>query len=148
MNTASAPNNQPLVNLWLVQMVGTMIIAAVVIFYYRAVGSPFRGDAQWAYYALYGIVAAIAPATMYLGRFKEWLDHDRKSALEHGGKPHPGIRAGLQKSLAIGGALSEFPQAFGVAHLFLGGEMRWFVGATLITLALRLSYRPFHKKKA
>ena len=26
-----------------------------------------------------------------------------------------------------------------------GGETRWFLGATLVTIALRLSYRPFNK---
>jgi hypothetical protein len=33
--------------------------------------------------------------------------------------------------------------AMGVVHLLVGGQMRWFVGATLITIVLRLSYRPF-----
>jgi hypothetical protein len=30
-------------------------------------------------------------------------------------------------------------------HVLLGGETRWFLGATLITLALRLAYRPFER---
>ena len=30
-------------------------------------------------------------------------------------------------------------------NFFFGGETRWFLGATLITIALRLSYRPFNK---
>ena len=39
---------------------------------------------------------------------------------------------------------------FGALQLFFGGETRWFVGATLVTIAIRLSYRPFDKgaKKA
>jgi hypothetical protein len=30
-----------------------------------------------------------------------------------------------------------------VIYLLAGGEKRWFIGAACITLALRLSYRPF-----
>jgi hypothetical protein len=51
----------------------------------------------------------------------------------------------LKKGLSIGGALCELPMAMGVVQLFFGGETRWFLGATLITIALRLSYRPFNK---
>ena len=32
-----------------------------------------------------------------------------------------------------------------VERSFLGGETRWFIYATLITIAVRLSYRPFAK---
>ena len=35
--------------------------------------------------------------------------------------------------------------ALGVVQLFFGGEQRWFLGATLVTIALRLSYRPFKR---
>jgi hypothetical protein len=35
--------------------------------------------------------------------------------------------------------------AMGVLHLLFGGETRWFLGATLLTIVLRLSYRPFKK---
>jgi hypothetical protein len=47
------------------------------------------------------------------------------------------------RALAIGGALCEIPMAMGVVQLFFGGETRWFLGATLVTIALRLSFRPF-----
>ena len=57
--------------------------------------------------------------------------------------PDPALRAQLMKSLSVGGALCEIPMAMGIVQLFFGGEMRWFLGATLITIALRLSYRPF-----
>jgi hypothetical protein len=33
--------------------------------------------------------------------------------------------------------------ALGVLQLLTGGEMRLFVGGAIITLAMRLSYRPF-----
>ena len=36
--------------------------------------------------------------------------------------------------------------AIGVLQLCFGGETRWFLGATLITIALRLSYRPFTQR--
>jgi hypothetical protein len=35
--------------------------------------------------------------------------------------------------------------ALGVIHLFFGGDTRWFIYATLITIVVRLSYRPFTK---
>ena len=147
MSAAPAPHHrQPLVTLWLVQLVGTMVLAAIVVWFYRTNGPLFKSDPQWSFYALYGIVLAIAPAMMYLRRFREWMREDEQSAQKHGGQPNPAIRKGLQTSLALGSALCELPQAVGVAHLMLGGEMRWFLGSTLITIALRLSYRPFDKK--
>jgi hypothetical protein len=50
------------------------------------------------------------------------------------------------RTLAIGGAMCEIPMAMGVVQLLLGGETRWFLGATLVTIALRLSYRPFTRR--
>jgi hypothetical protein len=35
--------------------------------------------------------------------------------------------------------------ALGVLQLMFGGETRWFLGGTMIAIALRLSYRPFLK---
>ena len=49
----------------------------------------------------------------------------------------------LVKALVLGGALCELPMAAGVVQLFFGGETRWFVGATMVAIALRLSYRPY-----
>jgi len=65
----------------------------------------------------------------------------------NGGVPEPGIRIVLMRALRVGGALSELPQAFGVLHLLLGGETRWFLAATVVTIALRLSYRPFERRR-
>jgi hypothetical protein len=49
----------------------------------------------------------------------------------------------LVRRMSIGGALCELPMALGVLQLLIGGEMRLFVGGAFITLAMRLSYRPF-----
>ena len=54
-------------------------------------------------------------------------------------------RTVLGKALALGGALCELPMAVGVVQLLFGGEMRTFLGATMVSIALRLSYRPFLK---
>ena len=35
------------------------------------------------------------------------------------------------------------PLAAGLGYLFFGGEMKWFMTAAVITLTLRLTYRPF-----
>ena len=32
---------------------------------------------------------------------------------------------------------------WGVIYLLLGGQTRWFLMATLVTIALRITYRPF-----
>jgi hypothetical protein len=60
-----------------------------------------------------------------------------------GGVPDPTARAELLRRLYVGGALAELPLALGAVYLMAGGENRWFIGAACVSLALRLSYRPF-----
>ncbi|MEO7743695.1 MAG: hypothetical protein ABIR98_12210 [Usitatibacter sp.] len=148
--SATAPQDklarQPLIASWVAQMIGTLVLAAVVLAYVRSAGAPFAisGESEWRKYAMVGILGSIAPALLYLRTFKRRLNADEAAALARG-FPDPGLRALLRKGLAIGGALCEIPMAMGVVQLFLGGDTRWFFGATLITIALRLSYRPFNK---
>ncbi|APV51241.1 hypothetical protein BWI17_17075 [Betaproteobacteria bacterium GR16-43] len=146
---AAAPANpqQPLINTWLGQLVGTMVLAGVVMVFFRTGIEGWKGiDAKWQLYALYAGVAAIIPALLYLTNFKQVLDVDRAAQQANGGRPDPAIRKVLVRALTVGGALCELPQSFGVLHLLLGGETRWFLGATMVTIALRLSYRPFERK--
>ncbi len=142
--TAAAPQSarQGLVASWVAQMIGTLVLAAV-----RSVGAPFASDGEspWKAYAMAGILVGIAPALLYLRTFKPRLDADEQ-AVRLRGSPDPALRARLLRALAIGGALCEIPMAMGVVQLFFGGETRWFLGATLITIALRLSYRPFNRR--
>ena len=145
---AASPANpdQALVTAWVVQMIGTIVIAGVVIWFFRAMGPMFdAGNTRWPLYALYAGVAAIIPSVLYLRNFKHVLDTDRQAAQANGGQPHPAIRPVLLRALAIGMALCDLPQAFGVVHVMLGGETRWFYGATLVTIALKLAYRPFER---
>ena len=144
--TTTAPNDrQRLVSLWLAQMVGTIVLAAVVLAFVRNAGASFAGgDAEWRRYAMFGILAGVAPALLYLRTFKMLLDAD-EAAVRKNGAPDAFLRSALSKSLAIGGALCEIPMAMGVVQIFFGGETRWFLGAVLVTIALRLSYRPFIK---
>ena len=137
---------QPLIAAWVAQMIGTIVLAAVVLAYVRSAGAPFSSgeESQWRKYAMLGILVGIAPALLYLRTFKARLNADEAAAKARGA-PDPGLRILLRKSLAIGGALCEIPMAMGVVQLFFGGETRWFLGATLITIALRLSFRPFTK---
>ena len=137
---------QPLIAAWLAQMIGTIVLAAVVLAYVRSEGAPFATteESPWKKYAMLGILFGIAPALLYLQTFKARLNEDEAAAKARG-SPDPALRALLKKSLSIGGALCELPMAMGVVQLFFGGETRWFLGATLITIALRLSYRPFNK---
>ena len=130
---------------WVAQMIGTLVLAAVVLYFVRSIGGAFGEiDPDWKRYAAFGILVGVAPALLYLGHFKVALDAD-EAAIRKLGAPDPAIRPRLMRALAIGGALCEIPMAMGVVQLFLGGESRWFLGATFITIALRLSYRPFTK---
>ncbi len=145
MSSPAAPlARQGLVAAWLAQMIGTMVLAGAVMIFVRVSGPLSAGESDWKKYAMLGILAGIAPALLYLPTFKARLDADERAARMRGA-PDPALRAALLKSLSIGGALCELPMAMGVVQLFFGGETRWFLGATLITIALRLSYRPFKK---
>lgn len=139
------PNpRHPLVAAWVAQMVGTLVLAAAVLAFMRSASGPLSGENEWRRYAMAGILLMTAPALMYLRTFKPRLDEDERRVRQLGA-PDPSVRGALLRSLSVGGALCELPQALGVVYLFLGGETRWFLAATLVTIALRLSYRPFTK---
>ena len=74
------------------------------------------------------------------------IDWYLRRSLAYEASVDPATRVLLTKSQMIGGALCELPMAMGVVQLFFGGETRWFLGATLITIALRLSFRPFTRE--
>jgi hypothetical protein len=145
MSALTQKGRQGLVATWVAQMIGTIVLSGVMLAFVRSSGSQFAGDAdaEWKRYAIYGILAGTAPALLYLRRFKAILNQD--IAREQNGVPDPASRLLLQKSLVLGGALCEIPMAMGVVQMFFGGETRWFLGATLVTIALRLSYRPFNR---
>jgi hypothetical protein len=143
---AAANPNQPLITAWLVQLIGTVVLAGIVIVFFRSSGTIVNGvDPKWSLYALYAATAAIIPPILYLRNYKNVLDLDRAGVAANGGVPDRDVRAFLMRAMRVGGALCELPQACGVVHILLGGETRWFLGATLVTLALRLSYRPFER---
>ena len=145
--TAVPPQNprQAPVASWVAQMIGTLVLALVVFYFIRERGMALPDvDPDWKRYAAAGSLLGIIPAMLYLRIFKEALNAD-DAAVRRLGVPDPTIRPIFLRALAIGGALCEIPMAMGVLHLLFGGETRWFVGATCITIALRLSYRPFKK---
>lgn len=146
MDSPAANPRHPLVAAWVAQMIGTLVLAAAVLAFMRSMSGPLSGDNELKRYAMAGILVMGAPALMYLRTFKSRLDEDERQVRSRG-SPEPAARAALLKGLSIGGALCELPQAFGVVALFLGGETRWFLGATLVTIALRLSYRPFTRAR-
>ena len=143
MSGAAPHPRQPLIAAWVAQVVGTITLATVVYLFVRAMGAPFSKADAMKPYVFAAIVGAAAPALYYLRTYKARLDADALAVGRRGGTPDPGLRRSLLRSLAIGGALCELPMAAGALDLFLGGEPRWFIGATFITLAIRLSYRPF-----
>ena len=144
MSGAALKTRQGLIASWVAQMIGTLVLAAVVMVFVRSLTAPMGDQADWKRYAMLGILIGITPALLYLRTFKPLLDADL-AAEKTRGAPDPELRRRLARALAIGGALCEIPMAMGVVQLFFGGELRWFLGATLVTIALRLSYRPFTK---
>jgi hypothetical protein len=145
MSGAAPQPRQALVASWVAQMIGTVVIAAVVLAFVKSIGAPLSSGAyEYQRYMMGAILVAAIPALGYLRVFKPLLLAD-EAALKARGVPDPAARKALLRSLAIGGALCELPMALGVIHLFLGGETRWFLYATLITIVVRLSYRPFTK---
>jgi hypothetical protein len=143
MTGTAADPRQALLAAWIAQMVGTIVLALVVATFVKKVGAPFSGADEFKRYVFTGILAATAPALYYLRTYKARLLADARAMGDRGGAPDAASRRALLRSLAVGGALCELPMALGALHLFMGGEQRWFVGATCITLAIRLSYRPF-----
>jgi hypothetical protein len=145
MSRAAPHPRQGPVASWVAQMVGTLVLAAVVLAFVKAIGAPLStGNYDWQRFMMGGILVAALPAVIYLRVFKPRLNAD-EAAVKRSGVADPEVRKALMKSLAIGGALCELPMALGALHLFFGGETRWFVYATLITIAVRLSYRPFNR---
>ena len=142
MSTAPGDARQSLVATWAIGIVGTLVIGVAVYYYFKYAGSPFAPQEDWARWSSHAVLLGALPAIMYLRKFKPRLDA-YEASLRTRGQPDPALRALALRSLAIGGALCELPMAMGVVHLLVGGQMRWFVGATLITIVLRLSYRPF-----
>ena len=147
MSSPASHARQGLIASWVAQMIGTLVLAGAVTVFVKSTSKPLAGviDPEWQRYAMGAILLSIAPALIYLRKFKPLLDADDRAVKKNNGVPDPVIRKQLAKALSIGGALCEIPMAMGVLQLFFGGEMRWFLGATLITIAMRLSYRPFIK---
>jgi hypothetical protein len=143
MDGAAAHPRQPLVAAWIAQMVSTVVLALVIYAFVHAVGPPFSTADLMKKYAFTAILGAAVPPLYYLRQYKSRLDADAIAEARNGGTPDPQLRRSVLRALAIGGALCELPMAVGALDLCLGGEPRWFVAATFITLAIRLSYRPF-----
>lgn len=138
-----------LVTAWIVQMAQTVVLAGVVLFFVNQIGGAAgTGAKEWERYALYGLLAAAIPAILYVRWFKRILNQDEAAMRERGGEPEPGIRQTLRRALTLGGALCDLPMALGVLLLMFGGDKRYFIGGTLVTLAIRLSYRPFVRPRA
>lgn len=130
--------------MWGAQVFGTVGIAVAIYLFFGSGEAIIKGvSPDWLRHGLIGILAASAPALWYLRSFKATLDADIAAANARSGLPDPRRRQELLRKLSVGGALCELPLALGVLYLLAGGEQRWFVGAACVTLALRLSYRPF-----
>ncbi len=129
---------------WGTQLAGTLGIAVAIYFFFGRAGPIFKSlDGDWMRFALTGILSAAIPAIYYLRTFRRALNADIAATARANGVPDPKLRMDLLKKMNVGGALCELPLAVGVVYLLAGGEMQWFVGATCLTVALRLSYRPF-----
>jgi hypothetical protein len=145
MSAPSVKTRQGLVQLWAVQLIGTVVLCGMVYLFMRT-GAIQLGtmDPSWKPYLMFGVLASAAPAMLYLRHYKRLLLQDLRLEKQRG-SPEPAARGVLTKALALGSALCELPMVVGVGQLLFGGEMRWFLGATMVTLAVRLSFRPFMK---
>ena len=133
---------------WGTQLAGTVGIAIAIYLFFGKGAPVFAGvDPEWTRFGLYGILAAGIPAIWYVRRFKRALNADMAAASRQGGVPDPRLRQDLLRKLSVGGALCELPLALGALYLMAGGEPRFFVGAAAVSIALRLSYRPFTAAK-
>ena len=146
MTPAARLTRQGLVSVWVAQLVQSLVLCGAVLLFLQMSGPLASADAgpDWKRYAIYAILLAGVPAILYLRTFKALLDADLEAERSRG-VPDPQLRERLSRSLKIGGILCDLPMAFGALQLFFGGETRWFVGATMVTIAIRLSYRPFEK---
>jgi hypothetical protein len=149
MPVIQPPTRRALVIAWVVQIVQTLVLAGVVLLFVNQIGGAAGTLAkEWERYALYGLLAAAIPAMLYVRWFKRILNQDEAAVRARGGEAEPAIRNTLRRALALGGALCDLPMALGVLILMFGGDKRYFIGGTLITLAIRLSYRPFVRPRA
>jgi hypothetical protein len=133
---------------WGAQLAGTVGIAVALYLFFGQGAPVFKAiDPEWTKFGLYGILAAGIPAIWYVRRFKRALNADMAAVARQGGVPDPRLRQELMRKMSVGGALCELPLALGALYLMAGGESRWFVGAAAVSIALRLSYRPFTAAK-
>lgn len=147
MTSIPVLSRQALVNTWLAQMVGTIVLCGAVLVLVKTMGAPFSVQAtEWKRWSMMAVLLGAVPPLAYLRTFKARLNADDRLERQRGA-PDAAARMALRKSLTLGGALCEVPMAMGVVQLFFGGDTRWFLGATLVTIAMRLSYRPFLRLK-
>ena len=130
--------------MWASQVVGTIAIAFAIYLFFGQGKPLIEGiDPEWARFGLVGILAAGVPALAYMRRFSAALNADVKAMEARNGVPDPDARRELLRKLQLGGVFCELPLALGAIYLMAGGEKRWFITAACVSLALRLSYRPF-----
>jgi hypothetical protein len=144
--TAAPTTRQGLVQKWVAQLVTALVLCGVVLMVVR--NSSFQLGTypeEWKRYMVYALLVACIPALLYVRRYKAILMQDLRLERERGGTPEPTARQLLSRALALGGALCDLPMALGVLQLLMGGETKWFLGGTMLAIALRLSYRPFIK---
>ena len=144
--TAAPLSRQGLVQKWVIQLVTALVLCGVVLMFVRNGGMQLGTAAQdWSRYMVYALLLAAVPALAYLRHYRAILLQDAHLERERGGTPEPAARHLLARALGLGGALCDLPMALGAVQLMLGGESKWFLGGTMLAIALRLSYRPFTK---
>ena len=129
--------------IWGAQLAGTIGIALAIYVFFGASSPIFHFDAEVMRYGFMAMLGAAAPALYYLRGFRHVLDADAAAAKARGGEPQPEMRMTLLRKMSVGGALCELPLVVGVVYLLAGGGTRLFITAALVSVALRLSFRPF-----
>jgi hypothetical protein len=131
------------VAIWGAQLAGTLGVALAIYFFFGSSPPMLHLEPELMRYGFMIMLGAAVPALYYLRGYKAMVNADSAAARRRGGEPEPETRIALLRKMSIGGALCELPLVVGVVALLAGSGTRLFLTAAFVTLALRLSFRPF-----
>ena len=129
--------------IWGAQLAGTLGVAVAIYFFFGSAPPMLHLDPELMRYAFMAMRGAAVPALYFLRGYRALVSADGAAARSRGGTPEPAVRIALLRKMSVGGALCELPLVVGVIALLAGGGTRLFITAACVTLALRLSFRPF-----
>jgi len=141
MSSSPQPRQGP-VAAWVAQMVGTLFVAAAVFAFVKYMGAPLAtAKYDFQRYMLGAILVAALPAILYLRHYRRLVVAD-EVAVERTGKANLRPRAAAEGACPGRRAVRAADGARGRAPDVRRRDAMVPV-PTLITIAVRLPYRPF-----